>query len=67
MRTDFQDPTRSVRYMCISVEELSPRRGRRRLNARAAAAQRRLVLVGSFLPNPGLIFVFDPQHGPETV
>lgn len=40
--------------------------GGRRANTRAAAAQRRLGACLWLSPNPDLIFVFDPQHGPET-
>lgn len=40
--------------------------GARRANTRAAAAQRRLGACLWLSPNPDLIFVFDPQHGPET-
>lgn len=46
--------------------ELSVRFGRCCVSTRAAAAERQLRACQWLSPNPGLIFVFDPQHGPET-
>lgn len=57
---------RSIRYMCRGGGELSVRFGRHCVNVCAAAAERRLGACQWLSPNPGLIFVFDPQHGPET-
>lgn len=57
---------RSVCYMLRGGKELSVRFGRCCVSMRAAAAQRRLNACQWLSPNPGLIFVFDPQHGPET-
>lgn len=34
--------------------------------ARSAAAESRLAARQWLSPNPGLIFAFDPSHGPET-
>lgn len=53
-------------YMLRGGGELSVRFGRCCASARAAAAERRLGACQWLSPNPGLIFVFDPQHGPET-
>lgn len=36
------------------------------MSVRAAAAARRLGACQWLSLNPGLIFVFDSQHGPET-
>lgn len=57
---------RSVCYMSRGGGELSVRFGRCCFSVRAAAAERRLSACQWLSPNPGLIFVFDPQHGPET-
>lgn len=56
-----------VLYMWGGGKELSGSSGRWRVSTRAAAAQRRLGACQWLSPNPDLIFVFDPQHGPETV
>lgn len=42
------------------------RSGRCHASVPAAAAARRLGACQWLSPNPGLIFVFDPQRGPET-
>ncbi len=57
---------RSVCYMLRGRGELSVRFGWCCVSTRAAAAERRLAACQWLSPNPGLIFVFDPQHGPET-
>lgn len=57
---------RSVCCMLRGGKELSVRFGRCCVSTRAAAAERRRGACQWLSPNPGLIFVFDPQHGPET-
>lgn len=53
-------------YMWKGGKELSGGSERRRGSTGAAAAQRQLGACLWLSPNPDLIFVFDPQHGPET-